>query len=101
MLLGGMGMAYRISYERGRKTSLLRETEAMKVQALAAGLLFLFLMAAKLTVPGAGEVLVGLFQPDGQGAVQAMAREFCESGSLWESMVAFCRQVLEASGYGA
>lgn len=92
-------MAYRITYGRTGRSTVWTAAGAFRLQLIGAGALFLFALAAKEIFPGAKQILAQMFLPVEGTAVQVMARELCKSGNMWDSLVVFCRQVLENAGY--
>lgn len=93
-------MGYRIRYERLKKREW-SGLEVAAVQAVAAVALLAVICAVKRWVPSAEAALAAYLGPPEDSASAAMAQVLEQGGGLRSGLVAMCRQILEAAGYGA
>lgn len=93
-------MGYRIRYGRLKKWKW-NGVEMMAVQAVAAAWLLALILTVNCLIPAAGAVCAACFEPPEESASAVMAQVLVRGGGVRAGLVAMCRQILEAAGYGA
>lgn len=91
-------MGYRISYHTHRRQER-SVWDAVRLQCVLAGAMFLAALAVKVIWPGGEKALAKVFEPGEQAAMVAAAQVLKDGGSLREGLVALCRGVLTEAGY--
>lgn len=94
-------MAYRITYGKDALSTPAREISALKVQFLAACCFLAAVLLIRRMLPDSEQILLTVFQPVDNSATEVMAQVLARGGTMRESFIAFCRGILEASGYAS